>query len=161
MHQSLTNWFNNSASMAKSRASSTTVTLLVAKEDAPSFGVTRNRRKRLLTPVQLFSKRYYHSLVKPLVEAKLLALSQERTLSRGERLSLRIAERDAVWANASEAIKAEIEELHRNQKDTKDSDSDSDSDSDEDDDDGAGGKKKVAEKLMPKDQYLKGRDLEK
>lgn len=146
------------ASMAKGCASSSTVTLLVAEEDTPSFGVAQKRHKHILTPVQLFSKWYYNSLVKPVVEAKLAALSQEQTLSRGERLLLRIAKRDIVWANVSKSIKAEIEKLHCSQKDMifNDNDNNDNEDNDEDRDN-----KKVADESMPKDQYLRGKDLEK
>lgn len=163
----MTNWFNNAASTAKSRAATSTVTLLVAEEDAPSFGVaSKSRRKRVLTPVQIFSKQYYNTLVKPTVEAKLLALAGERTVSRGERISLRSTETELAWTNTSEEIRAEILKLHLGQKDTKldgsDRGDDDDDDGDDDDNDQGNDKdKKVPCQELPKDKYLTGQELER
>lgn len=112
------------------------MTLFIGEEDAPSFGVAaKPRRKRNLTPIQVFSKNYYHSLVKPTVDAKLLGLAGEGTLSRAQRMTLRNTETDLAWANASEEVKAEDT---NNSKD-----------------------KKPACQEPPKDQHLTGKALEK
>lgn len=154
--------------MVKGRASTLTVTLLVSEEDAPSFGVAqKHRHKRVLTQVQLFSKHYYHTLVKPTVDANILALAEKQTVSRGERLSLRSAATDSAWANASEAIKTEIQELHSHQMDTNLNGRDQDNDDHDDhgngnDDEGETNENKGASSLeTPKDQYLSGKELEK
>lgn len=136
------------------------MTLVIGEDDAPNFGVGRKRRKRMLTLVQMFSKHYYTSLVKPTVEVKLLALGKERVVSRGERISLRSAETDLAWSNASEEVKAEIQRLHRCQKksDAKSDDSDDSSDDDDKDDDED---KKTACQGTPEAQHLTGKELEK
>lgn len=144
------------------------MTLFIGEEDAPSFGVAaKPRRKRNLTPVQVFSKNYYHSLVKPTVDAKLLGLAGEGTLSRAQRMTLRNTETDLAWANASEEVKAEVQKIYQNQRNTNVEDTDDDGDGDDGDNNNNGEDtnnsedKKPACQEPPKDQHLTGKALEK
>lgn len=147
--------------MAKCCAAGSTVTLHIAEEDAENFGIpSHSRRKRLLTPVQLFSKQYYDTLVKPAVDAKLSALAEERDVTRGERLSIRKIATELAWSNASEEVKAEIHKLDQCQKDAKDSEG-GDGDEKGDDDEGDDEDEKSVRQQTPKDQYLTGKELEK
>ncbi|KAK7442566.1 hypothetical protein VKT23_016164 [Stygiomarasmius scandens] len=72
----------------------------------------KTKKKRALTSVQVFSKEFYDSEVKPLVEKELENMrenSEGRKLSRGAHLPVIARLTNEAWEGASESVKAEVE----------------------------------------------------
>ncbi|KAK7445773.1 hypothetical protein VKT23_014769 [Stygiomarasmius scandens] len=103
----LYSWFYNNHSGTNVSSSANALTNLVAP-----LNKEKMMKKHALTSVQVFSKVFYDSKVKPLVEKELenmQGISEGGKLPQGAHLPVIARLTNEVWEAASESVKAEVE----------------------------------------------------